>query len=179
LLKAAGGDEFAARRDRAILRMLFDAGIRRAELAGLTLDSINLREQYVTVLGKGRRIRTVPYGANTAESLDDYLRVRMRHRDHKLPALWLAASPHRGAFGYDGIHQMIQRIARRAGIPDAYAHRFRHTAVHTQLDGGMSEGEAMRIFGWNSPSMPRHYGSALAHARAMAAARRISHADRI
>ena len=181
LLKACVGDDFTARRDRAMIRMLFDCGLRREELAGITLDDVNFDEQYVIVLGKGSRQRMVPYGANTAEALDDYMRARLRHKDSRLPALWLASPPnHRGALGYDGIHQMLKRVATRAGLTKSvYAHRFRHTAAHTQLSAGMSEGDAMRVFGWRSRVMVDRYGASAAHDRAMAAARRISHADRI
>lgn len=180
LLKAIPGDDFTARRDKAIIRMLFDGGLRRAECAGIHLDELNLDEQCVKVLGKGGRERMVAYGANTAEVLDDYLRARIKHRDRRLGALWLASPPnHRGALGYDGLYQMVTRVAARAGIAKVYPHRFRHTAAHTQLSAGMSEGDAMRVFGWRSRVMVDRYGSSAADARALEAARRISHADRI
>jgi len=165
LLKAISGNDFTARRDKAIIRMLFDGGLRRAECAGIDLEHVHLGDQCVTVLGKGGRERTVPYGANTAEVLDDYLRARIKHRDRRLPALWLASPPnHRGALGYDGMYQMIKRVAARAGIAKVYPHRFRHTAAHTQLSAGMSEGDAMRVFGWRSRVMVNRYGSSAAHA---------------
>lgn len=180
LLKACPGETFTPRRDRAILRLFFDAGIRHEELTDLDLPDVNFDEQYVDVLGKGRRRRKVPYGAATAEALDDYLRVRMRHPDSKLAAFWLAAPPRRGAFGYDGVHQMLKRVGRRAGVANVNAHRFRHTAAHTVLDTGeVSEGDAMLLFGWRTRSMVDRYGASAAHARAMRAARRASHADRI
>jgi integrase len=81
--------------------------------------------------------------------------------------------------GYEGLHQMIKRVARRAGVAGVYAHRFRHTAAHTQRKAGMSEGDMMLVFGWKSRAMADRYGASAAHERALETARRLSHADRI
>jgi site-specific recombinase XerD len=179
LLAACAGKTFANRRDTAIVRLLFDGGIRRAEIAGLDVTHVDLVEQIVNVLGKGRRERKVPYGARTAEALDDYMRARMRHPDRNLPNLWLAAPPATGSLGYEGVKRMLERLARKAGVQKVYAHRFRHTAAHTQLDAGLSEGDAMLIFGWKTRSMVSRYGASAAQSRAIKASRRNSHADRI
>lgn len=179
LLAGCVGKTFANRRDTAIVRMLFDTGVRRAELAGLDISDVELSDQVINVLGKGRRERKVPYGARTAEALDNYITARMRHPDRNLPNLWLAAPPATGSLGYEGVKRMLERLARKAGVKKVYPHRFRHTAASTQLDAGLSEGDAMRIFGWKSRSMVDRYGAAAAQNRAIRAARRNSHADRI
>jgi site-specific recombinase XerD len=177
LLHACRGKGFGPRRDTALIRMLFDAGVRRSELAGMTLDGLDLDAQVARVLGKGRKQRLIPYGARTAEALDDYLRARARHPDRAMPALWLAQPPNRGPLGYDGVAQLVERRALDAGVPDANMHRFRHTAAHRQLAAGLSEGDAMRVFGWTTRAMLDRYGRQAAHERALAAAKRISHAD--
>jgi integrase/recombinase XerC len=59
LLKACDGRDFAARRDTAIIRLLIDTGLRRGECAGIMLDDLDLDDQVVTVLGKGRRPRVL------------------------------------------------------------------------------------------------------------------------
>jgi site-specific recombinase XerC len=55
LLTACSGTTLAARRDAAMVRLFLDTGMRRAELAGLTVDSVDLHVQQVLVMGKGRR----------------------------------------------------------------------------------------------------------------------------
>jgi site-specific recombinase XerC len=55
LLKACEGRDFAGRRDTAVILLLLDTGMRRAECAGLTLDDVDLDQRIVWVLGKGRR----------------------------------------------------------------------------------------------------------------------------
>ena len=87
LLKACEGRDFAARRDSAIIRLLIDTGLRRGECAGIMLDDLDLDDQVVTVLGKGRRPRVLAYGRKTALALDRYLRARASHPHTALPNL--------------------------------------------------------------------------------------------
>lgn len=180
LLATCRGKTFVERRDTALLRLLLDTGVRRAELAGLTLDDVDLDAQVIEVLGKGSKYRDVAFGAKTADALDAYLRARAKHRDrNKTDALWLAVAPHRGALRIDGIRQIVERRAAEAGVEEAFPHKFRHTAAHAALSAGMSEGDAMRHFGWSSRSMLDRYGASAAQARAVATARRLSVGDRV
>jgi site-specific recombinase XerD len=78
LLKACEGKGFDERRDTAIMRLLIDSGLRRAELAHLTVGDVDLDQNVVVVLGKGRRPRTCPFGRKTAVALDRYMRERAR-----------------------------------------------------------------------------------------------------
>jgi integrase/recombinase XerC len=75
-LLAAPGDEPLGKRDRAIMELFYASGLRLSELAGLSLDDVNLSQRMVRVLGKGRKQRLVPFNATTATALRDYLRVR-------------------------------------------------------------------------------------------------------
>ena len=92
ILKACEGKDFASRRDMAIIRLLLDSGLRRGELAGLHMDNVDLDAQTVTVVGKGSRIRAVPFGKKAARDIDRYLRVRALHPQASRPELWLGKS---------------------------------------------------------------------------------------
>ena len=74
LLKTCEGRDFTSRRDTAIILLLVDTGMRRAECAGMTLDDVDLDQRIVWVLGKGRRPRALSIGRKTAQALDRYLR---------------------------------------------------------------------------------------------------------
>src|ERR687896_2470574 len=76
LLKTCEGRDFTSRRDSAVILLLVDTGMRRAECAGMTLDDVDLDQRIVWVLGKGRRPRALPIGRKTAQAVDRYLRVR-------------------------------------------------------------------------------------------------------
>jgi site-specific recombinase XerD len=110
LLKACEGRDFTDRRDAAIIRLFLDTGVRVAEAAGIMLPGdLDLDDQVVIVLGKGRRPRAVPFGRKTALALDRYLRMRANHSFAHLPNLWLGRA---GAMTPSGLLAQLQHLPR-------------------------------------------------------------------
>lgn len=167
------GRSFPDRRDNAILRLLLDSGCRRGELAALTNEDVDLDAQRATVLGKGRKVRTIGFGARTAEALDRYLRMRGHHDG----PLWLAYNK-RQPMSDNAIHLMIRRRGEQAGIDGLHAHVLRHQMAHLWMMSGGSENDLMVLAGWSSRSMLSRYGASGAAERALDAARRNSVGDR-
>lgn len=64
-------------RDRALLELLYSTGIRLSELIQLTLDSLDLNNQTIKVLGKGNKQRIVPFGSKAKEALQKYMARRL------------------------------------------------------------------------------------------------------
>ena len=175
LWKATAGTGFEDRRDRVIVRMLLDTGIRRAELAGLRVEDLEREQDVAVVMGKGRRPRSVPYDHDTAREIDRYLRVRKAHPHAALPWLWLGK---KGRLTENGIAQLIRRRGREAGLEGLHPHLFRHTFAHQQLAQGMQETSLMRLAGWKSRQMVARYGASAGHERAIAEYRTLRDRDR-
>ncbi len=178
LFAVCRGRGFAEVRDTAIIRMLFSTGGRRAEVGNLMVDDVDLDNDEIHVLGKGRKDRRIPFGARTGQALDKYLRARARQRHAALPNLWLAASS-RGALSPSGIGQMVERRAAQAGIDHITPHFFRHKLAHEWQARDGNERDLKRIMGWSSDAMLERYAASAADDRARAAHRRMRLDDRI
>ena len=176
LLKACDGKTYEDRRDTAIIRVFIDTGFRLAEITSLLVEDLDLSDGLLVVMGKGRRPRTVPYGAKTGQALDRYMRLRVRHTQAKALSLWLGP---KGGMTDSGISQILKRRCVQAGIDVVHPHQLRHTAAHVWMAEGGSESDAMRLFGWKSRQMLDRYGASAADERAQAAHKRLALGDRI
>ncbi len=183
VLGTCTGKDFADRRDDALIRVLFDTGARRHEIAALrysptdpTDRDVDTRRATVRVLGKGGKDNIIAVSDTTLSALDDYLRVRRKHPHTALPYLWLGQ---KGQLTDSGIAQTIRDRGRKVGIPVLHAHDFRHAATHHELSAGMNESDVMSKRGWDSPAMLRRYASTTANERAIAASRKLGLGDKL
>src|SRR5438128_9802804 len=112
---------------------MVDTGMRRDEVVGLRLDTLDVADHVALVLGKGRRERACPFGRKTALALDRYLRVRRRHPHAELPWCWIQR---RGRLHESGLATMLRRRGERVGMADLHPHQLRHTFAHAWLSAG-------------------------------------------
>jgi len=138
-LLRATDKQLYAQRDKAIVSVLIDTGIRAAELVGLVLKCVWLDtdDSYIRVLGKGRKQREVPLGRAARIALRRYI-TRYRHpKDSSCQHVFIARGGH--PLTVQGLRQVIEQLGERTRIRDVRVspHTFRHTfAVHYLLNGG-------------------------------------------
>jgi integrase len=133
-----------------------ETAARAEEILAMETGDVDLRKGAAVIRrGKGGRGRRVPFGPQTAQALDRYLRLRRAHRLAGTPALWLGD---RGKdLGYYGLRNALDRRAGAAGIEGFHIHRLRHTAASRWLAAGGSEGGLMAMAGWRSRDMLDRY----------------------
>lgn len=170
---APESERFLARRDEAALRLFIETGMRASELLGMGVPTgEDLDARVVTVLGKGRKRRTVGYGDQTAAALDRYLRSRVKQPQTASEALWLGWQ--RGPLTYNGLVFTLTRRAKLAGVDGFHLHRFRHTFADRWLTAGGSERDLMTTAGWARHEQLASYTKGRASARAIEEARRLN-----
>jgi len=148
-------------RDRAIILLLLDTGMRaseltadpRREIPGLLIKNVDLQNRYIKVLGKGDKERILPISNSTTKALWKYLVTR----DDPPPDQPLFLSMHGKPLTRNGLLQVIKSIAQRAGVPGAHPHRFRHTFAINFLRNGGKTLELQRLLGHTSLDMVNRY----------------------
>jgi site-specific recombinase XerD len=173
---------FDARRDYAIMRILFDAGIRVGELVGMNVDDLHLDQQAALIekqTSKSRKKRMVTFGTRTAEAIDRYLFAREQRSASDSQALWLNVARTTGRMTTNGVAQMLKRRARQAGVSHVFPHKFRHSSFDANKRAGMDDGTLMQQFGWDSRLMLDVYGQSVAARRAHERIRKAAVGDRL
>jgi integrase/recombinase XerC len=158
---SAQGDDALARRDRAMLEVLYGGGVRVSELAGLTLERLDLAAGRVRVLGKGSKERIVPLGVPCIEALHRYLETRGQLRNPKTGV----QHPDAVFLGRHGTHlsvRQVQYLVRRYGIAtsghvDVHPHALRHTCATHLLDAGADLRGIQEFLGHSSLSTTQRY----------------------
>jgi integrase/recombinase XerC len=134
------------RRDRALLEMLYAAGLRVSELTGLNLIDIDQQERVLRVRGKGDKERIVPYGSKAQEALEKYWPVREQLLTHVSAGAARPEMPHGQAvfLNYAGrrltqrsVGRIVKKYVRLVNINwDLHPHSLRHAfATHLLADG--------------------------------------------
>jgi integrase/recombinase XerD len=152
LIDAAGQGKNPAR-DRAIILLLLDCGIRESELIGLRLGDVSLPSRSLIVCGKGGVERRLVYSSTTGLALEIWL----NHRDHAGPGGHLFITTGGHPFRRDTLVQLLQRLGRRAGVSRCNAHRFRHTFAIQFLRNGGNIFTLQRMLGHTSLDMVKRY----------------------
>ncbi len=119
-------------RDRAIVEMLYGAGLRASELVNLRLTSVLSDERMLRVLGKGRKERMVPLGCAAISALDQYVKSSRPHLLGSRKSDFLFLKRGGKPLSRFAINQILSHLAQRSGLrPGLHPHLLRHSfATH-------------------------------------------------
>lgn len=164
-------------RNRAIVLMLLDTGIRASELCvdnsrpseqtGLLMDGLFIapgKESYIWVMGKGRKARTIKLGHETALAVQRYLSKERGH--HHAPYVFLSTHGDGEPLSVRMLQQLLDELGQLAGVEDVHPHRFRHHFAVSQLLNGVSDQVLMRLLGHSTLDSTKIYTRAMSQIQA-------------
>lgn len=156
---------FTGERDKALLLMLLDTGIRHQELTSLAVEDVKLEDGSVLIReGKGGKSRKVFVGLKARRAIINYLRyrdspllhgLRRKHGTFESDALWLTdeGTP----LTKNGIRQVVTRRAKQAGLPVPGLHEFRRAFAINCLRNGMDVITLQRLLGHSTLAVINRY----------------------
>jgi len=145
-----------AKRDTAILHLLYASGMRVSELVSLNLDNI-IEDGYVRCFGKGHKERLIPIAPRAAQAVDEYVkevRPRLVHSQDK-PALFLNARGER--LTRQGLWQILKEYAKSAELEGITPHTLRHSFATHMLSGGADLRSVQELLGHANISTTQVY----------------------
>lgn len=122
-----------ADRDRAIILLLLDTGLRASELCGIKFGDINMTANSIKVLGKGQKERLVYFGKRTSKALWKLLTPRLKDAQPEDPVFVVGPEDDPRPLTRDVLRRLLARLGERAGVANVHPHRFRHTFAITYL----------------------------------------------
>lgn len=145
-------------RDLLLGELLYGSGLRISEALNLNIDSINVFDASVRVLGKGNKERVVPVGTETIKALNIYLKLRHEFikEDKSEKALFLSKKGKRmsPAGAYRILHEAMQNITES---PKKSPHVLRHSFATHLLDNGADINSVSEMLGHSSLSTTQVY----------------------
>ena len=161
LIESPAGDEPLARRDRALLELLYASGLRVGELVSLDWGDLDLEGRVLRVLGKGGKERMVPFGQPAAQALRAWLEAWETVRGAAPAAgrdepVFLNRSGRR--LTDRSVRRLIDRYTAGAGLPaGVHPHTLRHTFATHLLEGGADLRSIQELLGHSSLSTTQKY----------------------
>ena len=164
LMDVVVGDDPPARRDRAVLELLYGTGCRISEAGSLSLPDMDLNDGLVRVTGKGAKERIVPLGRCAAEALERWLAPEGRGALE--PERWARRGDAEAVFlnlrggrlSRQGLWLVVRRRGEAAGIASLLTpHVLRHSCATHMLDGGADIRIVQEMLGHASISTTQIY----------------------
>src|SRR5215212_4620562 len=142
-------------RDRAMLELLYAAGLRVSELVGLKRADLNLDAGLVVCHGKGSKERRVPIGKSATHWLQQYARVRARSDKSHNQRLFINSLG--AGLSRNTVWAMIKRYAAQAGLARVSPHTLRHSFATHLIQHGADSRSVQALLGHSDISTTQIY----------------------
>ncbi|MFB0509731.1 MAG: tyrosine recombinase XerC [bacterium] len=147
------GDNEASCRNRAILEVLYGAGLRASELVGLDIDNIDFTSEIMRIKGKGNKERILPLGSYAKEAIQDYLKKR-QNKDN--PAVFLNQQGKR--LTTRSIQNIVNKqLSKVSEVTGTNPHILRHSFATHLLERGADLRAVQELLGHTSLSTTQIY----------------------
>jgi integrase/recombinase XerC len=147
-----------ALRDRAILELMYGSGLRVSEVAGLTLDRVDLERGRVLVLGKGSKERELPMSDPALDALRAWIRDGRRVMSPESPTPALFLNRRNGRLGVRDIRRLVGRYGDAALTGRRITpHTLRHSFATHLLEGGADIRAVQELLGHASVATTQRY----------------------
>lgn len=124
-------------RDRAMLELFYASGLRLSELCQLRLEQVDLRDGFVRVTGKGRKMRWVPMGRHAVIALERYINDERRRMLRRSSVSVVFLSNRGSMLTPNRVRGIVKERAAAAGLQEnVYPHLMRHSFATHLLEGG-------------------------------------------
>ncbi len=144
------GDDFIGKRDRLIILIFYSTGIRRAELVGLDVESIDFYTNTLKVLGKRNKERIVPFGQELRDALEEYIGLRSQQKGADVSRA-LFMGPRGGRINAADVGKMVHGyLSQVTTIRRRTPHVLRHSFATAMLNNGAELEVVKQLLGHES-----------------------------
>ena len=158
LEQPAKSNTLEARRDKAMLELLYASGMRISELVSLNLGDVNTTEGYVRCFGKGNKERIVPIYEQAARLVKEYTEETRPKLAHKKDGVALFLNPRGDRLTRQGFWQKLKEYAKSAGLDAKISpHTLRHSFATHMLSGGADLRAVQELLGHANISTTQVY----------------------
>ena len=167
------GADYLSVRNRLMLMMLFDTGLRISEIIDMKPEQI--QQGYFNIYGKGRKERVVPQNAIVCKWMMKYDRVREAYFEYKEAENFYFLSKNGKRLTAEAVNKFMKKAAKNVGINPLVRvspHTARHTFAHQELKNGLDLYSLSRLLGHESVSITQRYLEAIRDDQILSSARK-------
>ncbi len=173
MVKYYDGNDYLSIRNRLMLMMLFDTGLRISEI--IDMKPSQIRQGYFNVYGKGRKERVVPQNAIVSKWLIKYDRARDRYFARREAEDYYFLSKNGKRLTPEAVNRFMKKAATEIGINPLVRvspHTCRHTFAHQELKNGLDLYSLSRLLGHESVGITQRYLEAVRDDQILTSARK-------